>query len=347
MTRPSYALLGITAVAAVVRFATLDLQSFDHDEAVTAARVIRPGLFDTLSEVGDSATLAVAATAVVGLALLPLAVAQEGGERSNLFADQSLSTRAGKAAVAMVASEEPGWLGGDASVDRLHGGAAILGVALAIAAVALVARRGLPEERRGVAIAGLVGAAAFALPFALGLTGLDFAKPRNLVGCVVPFLVAGGVAFGTHEAKRLGTLLAVGTAALFAAVLVAVYVSAQMQRPDWRTAAEAIGPPSGPRVLLVPRNGDDVLVYYLDARWFKARRFPRGIRTREIAVLSKAPVISPPRRGFRLVQHRRLAPSFVLRRYRSPRAVRILPSDVAGRQILKERSQVLADGLER
>ena len=52
--RRSYALLGITAVAAVVRFATLDLQSFDHDEAVTATRVIHPSLFDTLSAVVDS-----------------------------------------------------------------------------------------------------------------------------------------------------------------------------------------------------------------------------------------------------------------------------------------------------
>ena len=34
MTRSSYALLGITAVAAIARFATLDLQSFDFDEAI-------------------------------------------------------------------------------------------------------------------------------------------------------------------------------------------------------------------------------------------------------------------------------------------------------------------------
>src|SRR4051812_25659600 len=48
-----YALLGITAVGAIVRFATLDGQSFDHDEAVTAARILHPSLFDTLSEVAD------------------------------------------------------------------------------------------------------------------------------------------------------------------------------------------------------------------------------------------------------------------------------------------------------
>ena len=48
-----YALVGITAVGAIVRFATLDAQSFDHDEAVTAMRVLHPSLFDTLSEVAN------------------------------------------------------------------------------------------------------------------------------------------------------------------------------------------------------------------------------------------------------------------------------------------------------
>jgi len=51
--RQVYALLGITAVGAIVRFATLDVQSFDHDEAVTAVRALHPSLFDTLSEVAD------------------------------------------------------------------------------------------------------------------------------------------------------------------------------------------------------------------------------------------------------------------------------------------------------
>src|SRR5687767_8498085 len=38
----------ITLAGALARFATLDLQGFHHDEAVTAGRVIQPGLVDTL-----------------------------------------------------------------------------------------------------------------------------------------------------------------------------------------------------------------------------------------------------------------------------------------------------------
>ena len=46
-----YALVAITAVGAIVRFATLGVQSYDHDEAVTAAGVLHPSLFSTLSQV--------------------------------------------------------------------------------------------------------------------------------------------------------------------------------------------------------------------------------------------------------------------------------------------------------
>jgi hypothetical protein len=129
--------------------------------------------------------------------------------------------------------------------------------------------------------------------------------------------------------------------------LLAVYVSAQMQRPDWRGAAAAIGPPEGPRILVVPTNGDDGLVYYLHAREFERRRFQRGIRVSEIDVLSTAFAISPPGKGMRLVEERGLAPTFILRRYRSSHPVLVRPQDVAGRQVLTERSKVLVDGLAR
>ena len=47
-------LAGLLLLGAVVRFATLDLQSYRYDEAVTVARVLHPSLFDTLAEVRHS-----------------------------------------------------------------------------------------------------------------------------------------------------------------------------------------------------------------------------------------------------------------------------------------------------
>jgi 4-amino-4-deoxy-L-arabinose transferase-like glycosyltransferase len=47
-------LAGIVALGAILRFATIDLQSYRYDEAVTVARVLHPSLFDTFSTVSHS-----------------------------------------------------------------------------------------------------------------------------------------------------------------------------------------------------------------------------------------------------------------------------------------------------
>ena len=52
--RQAWLLAGIIAAAAIVRFATLDHQSYDHDEAVTAWRVLHSGLGKTLHVVVNS-----------------------------------------------------------------------------------------------------------------------------------------------------------------------------------------------------------------------------------------------------------------------------------------------------
>jgi 4-amino-4-deoxy-L-arabinose transferase-like glycosyltransferase len=48
------ALAGIVLLGALLRFATLDLQSYRYDEAVTVGRVLHPSLFSTLSAVSHS-----------------------------------------------------------------------------------------------------------------------------------------------------------------------------------------------------------------------------------------------------------------------------------------------------
>lgn len=49
-----FLIAGITVLGAVLRFATLDLQSFRYDETVTVLRIIQPNLFDTLSAIPGS-----------------------------------------------------------------------------------------------------------------------------------------------------------------------------------------------------------------------------------------------------------------------------------------------------
>jgi mannosyltransferase len=478
MSRSSYALLGITAVAAAVRLTTLDLQSFDHDEAVTAARVIHPSLFDTVSVVergerspplyyllvwgwskifgtgevgvrslsalfgtltvplayaaaatlGSSrrvallaaafvalnpyliwysqqarsyalmvlfaagalvyfarslerpsssslalwalasalalcshyfavflivpqalwlllrdqsrrrAVLATAAIAAVGLALIPLAVAQEDGDRRNAFTETALASRVGETALDLVASEEPAPFAGNGTIDAVQLVAAVGGALLLSAAIVLIATRGSREERGGAIAAGTASGGALALPLLLAVLGLDFFNPRNLIGILVPLLIVLAIGFGCRGAGKAGLAGGAATCALFAGVLVAVDVSAQMQRPDWRGAAEALAPAGGPRVFVVPRNGDDPLAYYLGVRKSPS---VNSVRAREIDVLSTNYLVKEPPGSFELVDQERRAPFFLVWRYRAPRPQPIRLRALAGRRVLSERSAVL------
>jgi mannosyltransferase len=288
--------------------------------------------------------VAFGATVAVGLALLPLAIAQEGAGRRNHFTTVPLVHRAGGVALEFLASHEPGGLVGSPPVRYLRGAVLVAGLILAALALALLLWRATPRERRGgLAIAG-VGAAALIVPFALAVVGPDFVDVRNLIGALVPLLVAAGIGLGGRGAGRLGLAGAGAAGLIFLAILAAVFTSGQMQRPDWRGAAAAMGAPSGPRVLVVARNGNEPIAYYRHAREFRSPRF-RGARVKEIDVLSTLGTISPPGDGFRLTERRGLAPCCTLWRYRARRATLIRPKDVKGRHVLNERSTVLVEGV--
>lgn len=53
-SRTFWIVVGLTALGALLRFATLGLQSFHHDEVVTAERVLQPDFFHTMDVVGYS-----------------------------------------------------------------------------------------------------------------------------------------------------------------------------------------------------------------------------------------------------------------------------------------------------
>jgi hypothetical protein len=83
---------------------------------------------------------------------------------------------------------------------------------------------------------------ALLVPFLLAAAGLDFVEVRNLIGALVPLLVAAAIALGCRRAGSLGLIASGIAVSLFLAVLGGVSVSGQMQRPDWRGAAAALGP---------------------------------------------------------------------------------------------------------
>jgi mannosyltransferase len=289
--------------------------------------------------------VAVGATLAVGAALIPLAVAQEGTGRRNLFTGVSLARRALDALFGFFANPEPGAVAGAPSVRHLRDLAVLGGLAVVTIAVVTLLRSGSRRERLGALAIAAVGTAALATPFLLAAIGIDFVDPRNLIASLPALLIAAGIGLGCRRAGRLGTIAATGAVLVFSGVLAAAYESSQMQRPDWRGAAAAIGPPSGPRALVVARNGNEPIAFYLGAHQFRP---PLGDQpASEIDVLSVRPWVTPPGRGFRLVERRRMAPCCTLRRYRARRPRIIRPRELAGRRVLHEPSKVLVEEAPR
>lgn len=284
---------------------------------------------------------AAAAVVAVGLALLPLARAQEGEGRSNSFAERPLSTRALEVGVDAFAGEEPNPFVGERAVDLVQAGGLAAGALGLLAAAALLAGSGTRREREGAALAGGVAATAILVPLGLALFGLDFANPRNMIGGYVPVLLVLGIGFSAERRARLGLAAAAVLCAVFVGVVAAANSLEKMQRDDWRSVAEALDPAEGRRILVINHNGDDPIQLYLGAEKFEGKRYEDGVRTREIVAASSYPAIKPPD-GWDLAWEDKVS-TFYVRVFRVPKAELVRPGDYSDERLLTEQSEVLID----
>ena len=280
----------------------------------------------------------IGAIALVGLALIPLALSQQGAERRDGFTERPVLERVAETGLNFVASEEPDPLTASSKVDALQVAAGVSGVALTLFAIGLALRLPAMERRRVLELSALAFISVL-LPFLLAFAGLDLLNPRNALATAVPLLLAAAVIFGWPAGwpARLG-LIATGT--LFAAVTVAFNLSAEMQREDWRGAAMAMGKTDAPRIIIAPKNGDDPLELYLDATKFEGGRFSDGVEVSELQILTAVGVASPPS-GFASVRSERLPPLFFLETFTAAKPRNVAPEDLAG--VIDGRPVVLID----
>ncbi len=271
---------------------------------------------------------AVAAVGAAGLALLPLAAAQQGSGQTEWLDETSLLGRAWQLPVHFGSVVKPEIPSTEPWITHLELGAAAFATALALAGAVLCVRRGRRSERRGALMAFALAAFSFAIPFAVAAAGFDFVDARNLVGALVLVMVAAGIAFGAARAPVAGTAAVAVVCALFAGLLVTANVTSRMQRPDWRVNANAIGNSRVKRLLVVPRTSDAPLSYYLQAQ--DAEGVGRPVWVREIELYSSAPATDAPQAPFRLLSERRVRNQMWVIRYGSDRPVRVwLSSDRA------------------
>jgi hypothetical protein len=255
-----------------------------------------------------------------GLLLLPIAVRQNGNAHAGWIAEQPISERLERAGAKLVGDDN-----GDEHGARQPGPIPLgIPAALALAALALLLWRGGPEERRGGAVAAVVGTAGIALPLVLGALGFDYLDGRNLLPVFVPLIVLLGAGFGVRRAGWAGLALA-GIFCLCSLVFtLEIDRLPRLQREDLRNAAHQIEPlRPDTAVVAIRYSGNQPLRYYLGARFATGKLPP----LREIDLVGSASAersaahLLPP--TFHRIESKPVSYNFTLTRYRSPTPVHI------------------------
>ena len=205
-----------------------------------------------------------------------------------------------------------------------------VGVALALVGTP----RGL---RRGAFVAGAITAFALVFPVALAAAGADYVIARNMIAVVVPaaiFVAAG------YTARPAGVIAAALLCALSLAISLAVAADPRYGRTDWRGAARELQRTRAVRAIVAtPTIAADLWRPYLAGLREPSRATVRVDEVDVVALATQggfsAAAVHPPRTppraapsGFRLVSAKRTS-TFVLVRYRSPRARQIGTDELA------------------
>jgi hypothetical protein len=225
--------------------------------------------------------VAIGVVVATGVLLLPVALRQNGNAHASWIAEQPVSERLERVGAKLVGADN-----GDEHGARQPGPIPLgVPVALALAALALLLWRGEPEERRGGAVAGVVGVAGVGLPLLLGAFGADYLDGRNLLPVFAPLIVLLGAGLGVRRAGWMGLALA-GAFCLCALVFtIEIDRLPRLQREDLRNAAHEIGPlRPDTAVVTIRYSANQPLRYYLGARFARGKLPP----LREIDLVGSA-----------------------------------------------------------
>lgn len=264
-------------------------------------------------------------TAGVGLALVPLALAQSGNV--SWVAEVPRLRRVIEVAQGFLVGPQPPW---EVPVTVLAG-------LVFLVAVALLVFRGSEREQRAVQPAAIVGGAAVLVPMVLAFGGLDYVLARNLIVAWVPLalVVAGGLA--ARHAGVAGPTVTLIAVALGVGVVVSTASTPKFGAEDWRGAARALGPPppGGRVIVLWPDVGAAPYLVYRPG----AKLLPNdGTFGSEVVLVvfgsrrqdpEFQESLSPPGPPFTL-RSREIHSHFTTLRFRAPRSVRITAETLGG-----------------
>jgi mannosyltransferase len=308
-----------------------------------AALAVAPQAVWLLAEHRDrrGVRIAVAIVAVCGLALIPLAVSQNGTGHDAWIASAPFAPR--------LRQIIPQFLIGTNAPDRTV--VKYLAFALALVALGLLAFRARGSERRGPLVAGGLALGGFVLGLVLVLVGFDDLITRNILALWLPAAVMVAGALALPRAHIAGIAIAVGLCAIGVFATVGIAADRSMQRPDWRPVARALA--VAPRAGTAADAGRAILIqhygYLLPLSLYlpHLQTFSAPERVTELDVISMVSPQQPlcwwgaacnlipsqmQRRydipGFRIVSRRHVL-QFTILRMVARRPVRLTRADVA------------------
>jgi hypothetical protein len=137
--------------------------------------------------------------------------------------------------------------------------------------------------------------------------GKDYVVERNLLPALLPLAAAVAIGFSLDSARRLGAVLALALCGYWLAFSIHVAQTPNLQRPDFRTLSQEIGPARVPRAIVSWKLAADPVRWYLGGE--APRMYGGQERVREVDIVSKPlaagrVVNLPP--SFREVQRFRL-----------------------------------------
>ena len=168
------------------------------------------------------------------------------------------------------------------------------GILLVIAALLIAFggdRRTIEGARVAVPIAGFVVLA----PLALALVGQDYFLSRNIIPALIPLTAVIAAACTAPRARLLGGALAVALLVMFSVAAVTVQTSPALQRPNWRSVARALDPPTVPRAILASGGltAQPLKIYMPGVDWTKSHTSEVRIREVDVVGAQKRMVLLP------------------------------------------------------
>jgi mannosyltransferase len=234
-----------------------------------------------------SVQIAFALVGLCGLGLIPLAISQHGTGKGNWIHNSPFWRRLGQ----LVPQFAAGFAG------PAHGVFEPVAVAIVLLAIVLLVTRSGVVERRGALLAGGLALAGLVLSLALVAVGFDDLLTRNMLALwpACALLVAGGLS--APRPRFVGVTAAVVLCVMGLITAGAVAFDRNLERPDWRVVASALGHARvGGRVILVQHYKDLLpLSLYMPGLAFWRGHDPVPVRVRELDVVS---FTSPASAGF-------------------------------------------------